>query len=71
VKRGSLAPKAAGVIHTEFAKGFIKAEVYSFKNAKELGTLSGGSEFVTKRGMNELVIPFNFAVKSCTSECTS
>jgi obg-like ATPase 1 len=38
VKKGSLAPKAAGVIHTDFEKGFIKAEVYSFKDLKELGS---------------------------------
>lgn len=29
-KKGSLAPTCAGVIHTDFEKGFIKAEVYSF-----------------------------------------
>jgi hypothetical protein len=67
----SLAPNAAGIIHTVFAIGFIKAKVYSFENVKELGSLAGGNEFVTKRDMNELVIPFNVAGKSCTSECTS
>ena len=29
-KKGMLAPQCAGVIHTDFEKGFIKAEVYSF-----------------------------------------
>ena len=30
VKKGSLAPQAAGVIHTDFEKGFIKAETISY-----------------------------------------
>jgi GTP-binding protein YchF len=30
IHAGDTAPKAAGVIHTDFEKGFIKAEVYSF-----------------------------------------
>ncbi len=30
IKVGASAPQAAGVIHTDFEKGFIKAEVYSF-----------------------------------------
>tara|TARA_B100001094_G_scaffold333162_1_gene409158 strand:+ start:1031 stop:2125 length:1095 start_codon:yes stop_codon:yes gene_type:complete len=32
VPKGSLAPKAAGVIHTDFEKGFIKAEVISYND---------------------------------------
>jgi len=30
-KRGSLAPQAAGVIHTDFEKGFIKAEIINWE----------------------------------------
>lgn len=30
VKRGTKAPKAAGKIHTDFEKGFVRAEVYSY-----------------------------------------
>ena len=30
IKKGTLAPQAAGVIHTDFEKGFIRAEVISF-----------------------------------------
>ena len=30
IKKGSTAPQAAGVIHTDFERGFIKAEVVSF-----------------------------------------
>jgi GTP-binding protein YchF len=32
IHAGDKAPRAAGVIHTDFEKGFIKAEVYSFKD---------------------------------------
>lgn len=35
VKKGTLAPKAAGIIHTDFEKGFIKAEVVSYKDFVE------------------------------------
>lgn len=37
-KEGYLAPEAAGVIHTDFQKGFIKAEVYSCDALFELGS---------------------------------
>ena len=32
------APECAGIIHTDFQKGFIKAEVMSFEDLKEEGT---------------------------------
>ena len=32
IKQGSTAPEAAGVIHTDFQKGFIKAEIVSFSD---------------------------------------
>jgi ribosome-binding ATPase YchF (GTP1/OBG family) len=32
IHAGDKAPRAAGVIHTDFEKGFIKAEVYSFND---------------------------------------
>ena len=32
IKKGMTAPQAAGVIHTDFEKGFIKAEVISFND---------------------------------------
>jgi GTP-binding protein YchF len=37
IRTGSTAPKAAGVIHTDFEKGFIKAEVYSFDDLVKYG----------------------------------
>ena len=35
IRDGWLAPKAAGTIHTDFERGFIKAEVYNYKDWKE------------------------------------
>ncbi len=40
VKRGSKAPQAAGVIHTDFEKGFIKAEVIKLADYQEYGSES-------------------------------
>lgn len=36
--KGMSAPQCAGVIHTDFQKGFIRAETYSFKDIDELGS---------------------------------
>ncbi len=38
IHKGYTAPQAAGVIHTDFEKGFIKAEVMSCKDLLELGS---------------------------------
>jgi ribosome-binding ATPase YchF (GTP1/OBG family) len=38
IHAGDTAPKAAGVIHTDFEKGFIKAEVYSYDDILQYGT---------------------------------
>ncbi|MEM9352601.1 MAG: redox-regulated ATPase YchF [Planctomycetota bacterium] len=35
---GSLGPQAAGVIHSDFERGFIRAEVYSVNDLEELGS---------------------------------
>jgi GTP-binding protein YchF len=35
---GAKAPQAAGVIHTDFEKGFIRAEIYSVSDLEELGS---------------------------------
>ena len=37
-KNGMKAPECAGIIHTDFQKGFIKAEVMSFNDLKTLGS---------------------------------
>jgi len=39
IRRGATAPEAAGVIHTDFQKGFIKAEVVSYDELVEAGSL--------------------------------
>jgi obg-like ATPase 1 len=38
ILKGTLAPQAAGVIHSDFERGFIKAEVCSFEDFKTLAT---------------------------------
>lgn len=40
IKKGATAPEAAGVIHTDFQKGFIKAEVISFEDLVEMGSVA-------------------------------
>jgi ribosome-binding ATPase len=60
VKHGSTAPQAAGAIHTDFEKGFIRAEVIAFADfvackgehgAKEAGKMRlEGREYVVKDG---------------------
>lgn len=39
IPRGSTAPEAAGVIHTDFQKGFIKAEIVSFTDLMAAGSV--------------------------------
>ncbi|MGL5927318.1 MAG: redox-regulated ATPase YchF, partial [Dermatophilaceae bacterium] len=39
IRHGWTAPQAAGVIHTDFQRGFIKAEVVSFADLDELGSM--------------------------------
>jgi ribosome-binding ATPase YchF (GTP1/OBG family) len=38
VHKGATAPEAAGVIHTDFEKGFIRAEVMKYEDFIELGS---------------------------------
>jgi GTP-binding protein YchF len=40
IPKGAKAPQAAGVIHTDFEKGFIKAEVISFADLVETGSIA-------------------------------
>ena len=39
IKKGATAPEAAGVIHTDFQRGFIKAEVIAYDDLVELGSV--------------------------------
>lgn len=69
VKRGSLAPQAAGAIHSDFERGFIRAEVMKFEDIDECGSEQTvkekgryrieGKEYVVKDGD---VIYFRFNV---------
>ena len=38
IKKGTKAPQAAGKIHTDFEKGFIKAEIVSYNDLIEAGS---------------------------------
>ncbi len=40
IRQGATAPQAAGVIHTDFEKGFIKAEVVSFADLDAAGSMA-------------------------------
>jgi GTP-binding protein YchF len=40
IKRGATAPEAAGVIHTDFQRGFIKAEVVGFDDLMAAGSMA-------------------------------
>ena len=60
ITRGTKAPQAAGKIHTDFERGFIRAEVVSFEDLKANGSMaaarekglvrSEGKEYVMKDG---------------------
>jgi GTP-binding protein YchF len=69
IKKGATAPEAAGVIHTDFQKGFIKAEIVSYDDlvgfgsmlkAKEAGKVRmEGKDYVMHEGD---VVEFRFNV---------
>lgn len=69
IKEGTKAPQAAGKIHTDFERGFIRAEVVNYKDLLENGSLAAakekgvvgleGKEYVVKDGD---VILFRFNV---------
>jgi GTP-binding protein YchF len=40
IRKGDTAPEAAGVIHTDFQRGFIKAEVVSFQDLVDAGSMA-------------------------------
>ena len=44
IKKGWKAPQAAGVIHTDFEKGFIKAEIVSYADLTSLGSVAAARE---------------------------
>lgn len=68
IKQGTKAPQAAGVIHTDFERGFIKADVVDYNELIECGSLlkarelgkvrSEGKEYVVQDG-DVIVFKFN------------
>ncbi|ARM31411.1 redox-regulated ATPase YchF [Prosthecochloris sp. HL-130-GSB] len=68
IRKGAAAPEAAAAIHTDFEKGFIRAEVISYddmisygseQKAKEAGRMrSEGKEYIVKNG-DVIVFRFN------------
>ena len=44
IRKGDTAPQAAGVIHTDFEKGFIKAEIVSFDDLVAAGSMAKAKE---------------------------
>ena len=44
IKIGTKAPQAAGKIHTDFERGFIKAEVVNYKDLLDCGSYAGARE---------------------------
>ncbi|MBC7517279.1 MAG: redox-regulated ATPase YchF [Microbacteriaceae bacterium] len=71
IPKGAKAPQAAGVIHTDFEKGFIKAEVIGFDDLIETGSIAEarnrgkarieGKEYVMQDGD---VVEFRFQATS-------
>ncbi|GAA1587792.1 MULTISPECIES: redox-regulated ATPase YchF [Kribbella] len=69
IKRGATAPEAAGVIHTDFQRGFIKAEIVSFDDLIDAGSMNAaraagkvrmeGKDYVMQDGD---VVEFRFNV---------
>ena len=48
IKQGTKAPQAAGKIHTDFERGFIKAEVVNYKDLLENGSLAAADRKSTR-----------------------
>ncbi len=69
IRQGWKAPQAAGVIHTDFERGFIKAEIVSFEDLDSAGSMTDakaagkvrmeGKDYVMKDGD---VVEFRFNV---------
>ena len=69
IHKGWTAPQAAGVIHTDFARGFIKAEIVSFDDLVAAGSMTAakaagkvrmeGKDYVMRDGD---VVEFRFNV---------
>ena len=68
IHEGDTAPKAAGVIHTDFERGFIKADTVAYKDLVECGSIAAarekglyrmeGKEYIVKDG-DVMLFKFN------------
>jgi ribosome-binding ATPase len=69
IRQGATAPEAAGVIHTDFQRGFIKAEITSYDDLVDAGSLAAarsvgkvrmeGKDYIMRDGD---VVEFRFNV---------
>ena len=44
IRRGTKAPQAAGKIHSDFERGFIRAEIVAFEDLKNCGSMNAAKE---------------------------
>lgn len=75
IRQGDTAPQAAGVIHSDFERGFIKAEIVSFSDLDQLGSIAEakaagkvrmeGKDYVMADGD---VVEFRFAPTSTATK---
>ncbi|SQC29630.1 GTP-dependent nucleic acid-binding protein engD [Rothia kristinae] len=75
IRQGDTAPQAAGVIHSDFERGFIKAEIVSFSDLDQLGSMAEakaagkvrmeGKDYVMADGD---VVEFRFAPTSTATK---
>ena len=75
IPKGATAPEAAGVIHTDFQRGFIKAEIVSFDDLVEAGSMAAakaagkvrmeGKDYVMQDGD---VVEFRFGSTSTSKK---
>lgn len=62
IRKGTKAPAAAGVIHTDFEKNFVCGEIMKFEDLKELGSeaaVRAGGKYNTKGKEYEVQVLFN------------
>ena len=73
IKRGTKAPQAAGKIHTDFERGFIRAEVVAFDDLKAQGGMAACREkgLVRSEGKDYVCLLYTSQLSSSVSRCKS
>jgi ribosome-binding ATPase YchF (GTP1/OBG family) len=76
IHAGDTAPKAAGVIHSDFERGFIKAETVAYEDLVQCGSVAGarekglyrmeGKEYVVKDG-DVLLVQVQRVIRACVT----